>query len=350
MEKPLVIGDQAIELPVIQGGMGVGVSLSNLAGHVALCGGAGMISTAQIGYAEPGFSEDPIATNLKAIKKHLRRAKEIAKGNGIIGVNIMVATKKYEAYVRAAVQAGVDLIISGAGLPATLPSLVEKSKTKIAPIVSSLKSAKVIFKLWDRKYRRCPDLLVIEGPKAGGHLGFSYEQLMKQETLDFDREIQDIIMLAEEYSKKYGYSIPVAVAGGVYGRADMEKYLSLGADCVQIGTRFVTTYECDASQPYKQAYLDAKKEDIRIVKSPVGLPGRAVWNRFLQETEAAPKRPKTCRLCLERCDRKKIPYCITEALVNAVKGNVEKGLIFCGENAWRAEKMEHVADIMKEFS
>lgn len=345
----LVIRDLVAKIPVIQGGMGVGVSLSTLAGNVAKCGGVGIISTAQIGYQEEGFEEHPIETNLKAIEKHVKRAKEIAQG-GVVGVNIMVATKKYEEYVKAAVKSGVDLIISGAGLPTRLPEFVEKSKTKIAPIVSSIKSAKVICKLWDRKYKRCPDMVVIEGPKAGGHLGFSYEELQTITQEEYEEEIKGIIKVVEEFGEKYDYHIPVIAAGGIYDVQDMKRVMELGVDGVQVATRFVTTYECDASDAYKQAYIDAKQEEIQIVKSPVGMPGRAIHNAFIEETEKEPVKIKKCLQCLEHCKQKDIPYCITNALINAVKGKVSQGLIFCGANAWRAQKMEHVSDIMEEFS
>lgn len=347
--KPLKIRDITASIPVIQGGMGVGISLSRLAGNVAKCGGIGVISTAQIGYNEPGFHSDPIGVNQEALKKHINLAKEIA-GEGIVGVNIMVATKKYEEYVKTAVKAGIDLIISGAGLPIKLPELVEKSKTKIAPIVSSIKSAAVIFKLWDRHYKRVPDLLVIEGPNAGGHLGFTYDQLMDIEGMNYDEEVKGIMEVAKQYSEKYNYEIPVVTAGGIYDKADMEQQMALGVSGVQVGTRFVTTYECDASDAYKETYINSKKEDIQIVKSPVGMPGRAIKNAFIERTETETSDIKKCYQCLEKCTMKDIPYCITEALVNAVKGNTDNGLLFCGSNAYRAKGLEHVSDIMEEFA
>lgn len=349
MSRALIIGDLTVPVPVIQGGMGVGVSLSGLAGTVAKCGGVGIISTAQIGYQEPEFEEHPIETNLKAIARHIRRAKEIAGGRGAVGVNIMVATKRYEDYVKAAVKAGADLIISGAGLPTMLPAFVEKSRTKIAPIVSSIKSAAVICKLWDRKYKRCPDLMVIEGPKAGGHLGFAREELEQITEEEYEKEIQGILEVSKEYGGKYGYHIPVVVAGGIYDGKDMEHALKLGADGVQAATRFVTTYECDASDAYKQAYIDARKEDIVLVQSPVGMPGRAVNNAFIRQAVKEKAENWKCHQCLEKCNPAKIPYCITDALVNAVKGNLNKGLIFCGANAYKSKKMEHVSEIMEEF-
>lgn len=349
MGKPLVIRDLTAEIPVIQGGMGVGVSLSGLAGNVAKCGGIGIISTAQIGYQEQGFAEHPIETNLKAIGTHIRRAKEIS-GGGIVGVNIMAATRKYGEYVKAAVAAGADLVISGAGLPTELPALAGESGTKIAPIVSSAKSASVICRLWDRKFHRCPDLLVIEGPKAGGHLGFSREELERLDGEAYEEEIKSILALVRQYSEKYQYHIPVVIAGGIYGGDEMRHALGLGADGVQAATRFVTTFECDASEAYKQAYLAAKKEDIQIVKSPVGMPGRAIRNEFIRRAEEGTLDSHwKCYQCLEKCSQKDIPYCITDALINAVKGNLDHGLIFCGADAWRAEKMEHVSEIMEEF-
>lgn len=270
--RPLKIGDLVAKVPVIQGGMGVGVSLSSLAGSVAASGGIGVISTAQIGYREPDFDADPIGANLRAIGTEIKKAREIAKG-GILGVNIMVATRKYEEYVKAAVAAGIDLIISGAGLPMDLPKLAGAAKTKLAPIVSSVKSAQVIMRYWWKKYSRLPDLVVIEGPLAGGHLGFHREQLDDIESLHYDEEVKAIIEKVNETAAEHETSIPVVMAGGVYTREDMEHYLEMGAAGVQMATRFVTTYECDADPAYKQSYIDAKKEDIVIVQSPVGCLG-----------------------------------------------------------------------------
>lgn len=340
----LKIGSLTARVPLIQGGMGVGVSLSGLAGAVAAAGGIGVISTAQIGYRDPDFDRHPIECNLKAIDDEIKKARAIARG-GAIGVNIMVATKRYEDYVKSAVKSGADIIISGAGLPMTLPEI--SGDAKIAPIVSSKKALSVISKYWDKKYNRKPDLIVIEGPMAGGHLGFSTEEIDEytvKKTKNYDDEIRQIIALADELD------VPVAVAGGVYDRADMEHYLAMGAKAVQVATRFVTTRECDASDAYKQAYIDAKKEDIVIVKSPVGMPGRAIHNAFLDKVAAGERFMRGCRQCVSTCNPETTPYCITEALVNAVKGNLDEGLIFCGSNAYRAEKIESVSDIMEEFS
>ena len=348
MSKSLKIGDLEVKIPVVQGGMGVGISLSGLAGNVSACGGLGVISTAQIGWREPYFYEKPFEANFRAIEKEIKKARELAKG-GVLGVNIMVATQRYEEYVKSAVKAGIDIVISGAGLPIDLPKYVEGSKTKIAPIVSSLKSLTVICRMWERKYQTAPDLVVIEGPKAGGHLGFSREELETVTDEAYDDVIVSIIEKVKEYSEKFSKKIPVVVAGGIYERKDMEHVMKLGADGVQMGTRFVTTKECDADEAYKQSYIKAKKEDIRIVQSPVGMPGRAILNPFLEKVKTEKCKIKHCYQCIVTCDKKTIPYCITEALVNAAEGRVDEGLLFCGENAYRADKIETVAEIMEEF-
>lgn len=326
----------------------MGISLSRLAGSVAACGGVGVISTAQIGWREPDFRQHPFEANYRAIEKEIRKAREIAKG-GIIGVNIMVATQRYEEYVKTAVKAGVDLIISGAGLPIDLPKYVEGTKTKIAPIVSSLKSLNVICRMWERKYKKVPDLVVIEGPKAGGHLGFSREELDTFTDESYDRVIRSIIEKVKEYGEKFSKKIPVVVADGIYDRADMDHALSLGADGVQMGTRFVTTEECDAAPEYKQAYLQAEKEDICIVQSPVGMPGRAIKNPFMDRVKTEKCRIEHCYHCIVTCRPAEIPYCITQALVNAAEGRVEDALLFCGSNAYRSHKIETVEDIMIEL-
>ncbi len=347
--KPLKIGSLTVEKPIIQGGMGVGVSLGNLAGAVAKEGGIGIISSAQIGYREPDFDKDPLAANLRAIRKEYEKARKIAP-DGVIGFNIMVALKHYEEYVQAAVETGADIIISGAGLPTELPKLVGDAGTMLAPIVSTGRSVGVILKFWDRKYNRVPDLLVIEGPKAGGHLGFTRGQLtdyLEEETADYDEEIGKIIAVVREYEERYGKKIPVALAGGIENREQAQHAFALGADAIQVATRFVTTEECDADIRFKEAYLKAKEEDIVIVKSPVGMPGRAILNDFMKKVNAGEKIPHSpCHGCLRNCEPAKIPYCITDSLIHAAKGEVEDALLFCGAYAYRAEKLETVREVM----
>ena len=370
--KPLVIGELIVPKPVIQGGMGVGISLSSLAGAVAKAGGMGIISTAQIGFKEPDFADHSLEANLRAIGKEFKKAREIAP-EGVIGFNIMVATKNYAMYVKEAIKAGADIIISGAGLPVSLPAylaeaaaemksagLGETVKTKIAPIVSSVKSAMVILKMWDRKFGRVPDLVVIEGPLAGGHLGFSRESLTELgvDTPDvehtyhqdaYDEEIRGIIRLVGEYAEKYQTKIPVVTAGGIYSHEDVMHQIDLGADGVQVATRFVTTVECDAPEEFKKDYIRSSKEDIVITKSPVGMPGRAIHNAFLSGVGQTPFKLEHCYQCLEKCDKKTIPYCITKALVNSAEGHTEDGLVFCGSNAFRVERIETVDEVMKSL-
>ena len=348
MGTGLKIGDLEARIPVIQGGMGVGISLSRLAGTVAANGGIGIISTAQIGWREPDFYQNPFEANYRAMKKELAAAREIADG-GIVGFNIMVATQRYEEYVKTAVEAGADVIISGAGLPVDLPKYTEGSSVKIAPIVSSVKSLNVLIRMWERKYNRYPDFVVIEGPSAGGHLGFSLEELETFTQEPYDQVIRGIIGKTREYAKKAGREIPVVVAGGIFDGEDMKHALSLGADGVQVATRFVTTEECDAAPAYKEAYIKAKKEDICIGKSPVGMPGRAIHNAFIDKTQKEKCRIKHCYHCITTCDPAKIPYCITQALVNAAEGKLDQALLFCGENAYRCDKIEKVKNIMEEF-
>lgn len=347
--EPLVIGDLTARVPVMQGGMGVGVSLSGLAGAVAAEGGIGIISTAQIGYRDPNFDLEPIACNLRAIQTEIDKAREIAKG-GIVGVNIMVATQKYEEYVKAAAEAGADLIVSGAGLPVDLPKYVQGSGAKLVPIVSSVKSVQVIMKYWTKKYDKRPDAVVIEGPLAGGHLGFTREQAENPEALHYDDEVLKILRYVNEAGEEHHTRIPVIMAGGIYTREDMEHYLALGISGVQMATRFVTTYECDADDAYKQCYIRAHKEDIMIVQSPVGMPGRAIRNPFIEKAKAGQIPHGKCHSCISACNPAKTPYCITDALINAATGHVEDALLFCGANAYRAEKMEYVKDIMAEFA
>lgn len=368
--KPLVIGDLKIEKPVIQGGMGVGISLHRLAGAVAKAGGMGLISTAQIGFREPDFKTNFVEANLRAIRNEFKKAREIAP-EGAIGFNIMVATKHYDMWVKEAVKAGADAIISGAGLPVSLPEYAEAAyeemkavgkkllrRTKLAPIVSTAKAAMVICKMWDRKYNRVPDFVVVEGPLAGGHLGFTKEQLAQYgadstdveasyDQAAYDEEVKAIMKVVKGYEDKYETHIPVVTAGGIYTHEDVKHQFELGAEGVQVATRFVTTRECDAPDAYKQTYIEASKEDIVITQSPVGMPGRAILNPFLKKIKEG-ERPaiKSCFQCLEHCDTKTIPYCITRALVNAAEGDEDAALLFCGSNAFRSDRIETVEEVM----
>ena len=317
MKSQVWIGKKRLKKPLIQGGMGIGVSLSGLAGAVAKEGGAGTISAAQIGFLQPEFEQNPVLANLKAMEEELQKARKIAP-DGILGFNIMVAMNHYETYVRKAVETGADFIVSGAGLPL------------------------------EKKYHRYPDFIVIEGPEAGGHLGFSRKQL--EEKMDYDMEISEILKLVRVYEKKAERKIPVAVGGGICDKARAEHGFMLGADLIQVASRFITTKECDADSTYKEAYLKAQKEDIVLVSSPVGMPGRAIRNPFLERVEKGEvQRPQKCFGCLKHCNPAEIPYCITEALIHAVKGDTENGLLFCGAQVYLANQIETVQDVMEDL-
>lgn len=346
--KALKIGEKYASIPLIQGGMGIGISLGGLAGAVAAEGGVGIISAAQIGFREADFDKTPLRANLRGIHKEIEKARKIAKG-GIVGINIMTAMDGYENYVREAVKAGADIIISGAGLPVNLPEYTKGTNTAIAPIVSTVKSASVILKYWDKKYEKIPDLMVVEGPDAGGHLGFTKEQLNFFHTQEYEKEFGEILNLVKRYEEKYKKKIPVILAGGIDSHEMVERALAMGADGVQVASRFVTTKECDASQAYKEAYIKAEKEDICIVKSPVGMPGRALHNSFLEKVERGEKIPHKCHKCLRHCNPAEIPYCITDALIQAAEGNLENALLFCGAKAYKITEIQTVSAVMAEL-
>ena len=346
----LTLAGRALTVPILQGGMGVGVSLGGLAGAVAACGGMGCISTADTGYREPDFEKDPVSANRRALAEEIKKAKEIAGGAGIVAINAMVATQNYADAVKTAVEAGVDAIVSGAGLPLELPGLVGKADVALAPIVSSGRAARLILRRWAKAFGRTADFVVIEGCKAGGHLGFAEEDLLAGKCQTLDEILPEVLAEVKPFEEQFGRAIPVFVAGGVYTGEDMAHYMKQGAAGVQIATRFIPTYECDASQTYKDVLLNASAEDVRIIHSPVGMPGRALNTPLVQKlSEGMRFPPKRCARCLKGCNPAQVPYCITHALIEAVKGNVEEGLFFCGANVGRLDKMRSVRALMDEL-
>lgn len=347
--KGIKVGKKESKYPIIQGGMGVGVSMHKLAGNVSKEGGIGIISTADIGYKEEDFNRDPIKANLRAIGKEIKMAREIAGEDKILGVNIMVALKNYTDIVKESVKQKIDLIISGAGIPKELPEYVKGTNTKIAPIVSSLRCCKLIVKHWINKYDYVPDMIVIEGPKAGGHLGFKREELEEENKINLEDITVDIVEYVKEVEKETGKDIPVIVAGGIWDGKDIKRFLNLGAAGVQMATRFVATKECDASENFKKAYINANKENIKIIKSPVGMPGRAIYNDFVKKTENEKCKIDKCYRCIKTCHIASTPYCITKALVNAVKGNMNEALVFCGSNVDRIKEIVSVHSLMQEL-
>ena len=346
----LRIGDLEAKIPLVQGGMGVGVSLSGLASAVANEGGIGVISAAGIGMLEPDFNSNLKEANGRALRREIKKARKMT--NGIIGVNILVALTDYYDLLQIAVDAGVDLVFLGAGLPLKIPQTLlpdgsGKGKVKIVPIVSSGRAARLVFQYWEKHYNHVPDAVVVEGPLAGGHLGFRKEQINNPD-YTLEKILPEVISVTKPYEQHFNKSIPVIAAGGVYTGADIYKFIQLGAQGVQMATRFVATHECDASIEFKNAYLNCRKEDITIIDSPVGLPGRAIQNQFLEKVSAGNKRPFKCHwVCLKTCDVKSAPYCICAALTNAKKGQLEKGFAFAGANAYRVNTITSVKKLIE---
>ncbi|MEA4986987.1 MAG: nitronate monooxygenase [Anaerovorax sp.] len=349
--KGLKIGDLHLPTPIVQGGMGIGVSGRKLAVAVAEAGGIGVISAVGLGYVgipceiEENKEE---SRNISILRQEIRKAKQATKG--ALGVNIMVAISEFAETARAAVEEGIDVIFAGAGLPLNLPaSLIEGSKTKLVPIVSSARTAKLIAKRWMSHYQYAPDGFVVEGPMAGGHLGFSKEQI-DDPAYRLENLVPEVVEEAKKIEEDAKKSIPVIAAGGVYTGEDIYRMLSLGASGVQMATRFVATEECDADLAFKQAYINCTKEDIGIIESPVGLPGRAIINEFLTDAKKGLKNPKNCRRhCIKTCKEEGSPYCISSALINAVHGKIENGFAFIGANGYRVDRILTVAQLFEEL-
>jgi nitronate monooxygenase len=340
----LKIGNITAKLPLIQGGMGIGVSLSNLASAVANEGGIGIISGVQIGFREPDFGINPIEANLRAIRSEIRKARE--KSKGIIGMNFMAAMNNYELYVKEAVKEKIDIIISGAGLPLALPKLVKDSNTKIAPIVSSAKAAKVIIKSW-LKHNRLPDAIVVEGPLAGGHLGFKYNELIENTCKTLKEITIEVIDTVKSFEEQFKVKIPIISAGGIRNKEDMEELFEVGAQGVQIASLFVPTFECDAHDNFKAAYVNATKQDELLITSPVGMPARAIKNNFIINSLSEKCKITKCYKCLPNCNAATIPYCISLGLIDAVQGR--DGLVFSGANIGDINKIYTVKEVINKL-
>ena len=352
----LKIGAHETKIPIIQGGMSVGISLSGLASAVANEGGIGVIGSAGIGMLEPDFSNNFSGANIRALKNEIRKAKEMT--DGIIGVNIMVASSDYDDLMLVAVNEGADIVFLGAGLPLRSPkklpmNILKMVSTKVVPIVSSARAARIVFQYWARSYNHIPDAVIIEGPLAGGHLGFKQEQIDNPD-YTLEKILTEVISVIKLFEKQFDKDIPVIVAGGIYTGADIYKFLQLGAQGVQMATRFVGTHECDASIGFKETYIKCIKDDLVIIDSPVGLPGRAIKNQFLEDVFDGIKKPIICPWkCLKTCDYETVPYCIALALTNAKKGRLKKGFAFAGSNAYRVDKIvsvkELIATLLEEY-
>lgn len=349
----LRIGDLVSKIPIIQGGMGVGISLSGLASAVANEGGIGVIAAAMTGIDEPDIKTNAVEANTRALKKEIRKAKE--KTKGLLGVNVMVALTHFGDLVKTSIAEGIDIIFSGAGLPLGLPGYLKNgAKTKLVPIVSSARAAVILCKKWLTKYDYLPDAFVVEGPKAGGHIGFKYDQI-EDPNYSLEKLVAAVVEAVRPYEAKKKRSIPIIAAGGVFTGEDIKKFMDMGAAGVQMGTRFVATHECDADPGFKQAFIDAEKEDMVIIKSPVGMPGRAIRNHFIEEVNQGKKKPFTCPFhCIKTCNRKDSPYCIALALASAKRGKLKNGFAFAGKNAYRVKKIVSVKELIdslhKEYS
>ena len=331
-----------LEIPVIQGGMGIGISLGGLAGSVAACGGMWVISTANIGFREPDFYENTEEADCRALRKEIRRARKISGGRGLLAVNAMVATTRYDQMIRTACEEGIDAVISGAGLPLRLPELTKGFDVLLAPIVSGGRAARSVLNFWKKRHSRNADFVVVEGSRAGGHLGFSRQEVT-------EGTAKTLLRLVEEVCLEAG-GLPVFAAGSVYDRQDMQAVKRAGAGGVQIATQFIACRECDASQGFKDVILHAAEEDMTILKSPVGMPGRGLRTPLIRKVGAGERiPPKRCIRCIHGCSPSETPYCINQALISAWEGNYEEGLFFCGANVGKVNEMTTVELLMKKL-
>lgn len=346
--KPLIIGELEIKIPIIQGGMGVKISTASLVSAVANYGGAGTIASVALGFGTPENETDFVKASRDGLQREIRQSKEWTQG--VVGVNIMVALSNYDDLIRTTIREKADFIVSGAGLPLRLPEFTEGSSIKLIPIVSSARAADVMIRIWKRRYNRLPDAIVVEGPLAGGHLGFKFEDLTSHNEDNLEKLIVDVLKVVKEYEKDLNINMPVIAAGGIFDGKDVAKFLRLGAKGVQIATRFVATFECSVADGFKELYLAAGEEDIVIIKSPVGMPGRAIMTKFIDRLLHGERMPIKCNYqCLKTCNPKTVPYCIAEALFNAISGNVDNAVVFAGSNVSRVDRIVSVKELMDDI-
>ena len=356
--KPLKIGKYEIKYPIFQGGMGLGISWDKLAGNVSLEGGLGIISSVGTGYyenrkfidkelnAKPFGSENFYST--RGLRAVIENARKIC-GDLPLGVNIMYAANDYARVVKDACEAGINIIVSGAGLPTNLPEFTQNFKEiALVPIVSSAKALKIICKRWLQRYERLPDAVVLEGPLSGGHQGFTYEQC-----LDPEFSLFNLIPQVKAEIKEWG-DFPLIAAGGIWDKNDIEKAISLGANGVQMGTRFIGTHECDADIGFKEVLLAAEEKDIEIIKSPVGYPARGIRTNLINlvDKRMGPK-IQCISNCVSPCQRgkeaKQVGYCIADRLFDAYSGKKESGLFFTGANGYKLKELISVKELMHKL-
>ena len=339
------IGDINVPVPIIQGGMGIGISMSQLASAVANMGGVGIIATVGLGLLKHETGANFKKNNIDALREEIRKARKST--NGVLGVNIMTVLTNFSDMVRTSIEEGIDIIFSGAGLPLDLPGYLKKdSKTRLVPIVSSARAASIISKKWKQNYDYLPDAFVVEGPKAGGHLGFKPNQIENEDN-KLENLVTEVLEVANEIKEKYDKEIPVIAAGGVFTGEDIFQLIEQGVSAVQLGTRFAATEECDASDEFKKALVNAGERDVKIIKSPVGMPGRAISNQFILDSDKGERKPSSCKYhCIKSCNPKTTSFCISQALLEAYKGNLKDGFVFTGSNA---DKIKEIVTVKEVF-
>jgi len=344
----LKIGNLQIALPLIQGGMGVRVSTSALAAAVSNEGALGVIAAIGLGENDESKTRDYLGWSRSAFTNSIKQTRRMTKNP--FGVNIMCALTNYEDLVTAAQDENIDVIISGAGLPMRLPSFVKNLTTKLVPIVSSARAAHIICSTWLRKYNRLPDAVIVEGPMAGGHLGYSRAELADKENYSLDNILKRVIETVRGFVRN-DVDIPVIAAGGIYDGKDIARVMKLGAGGVQMGTRFVCTHECDVAQEYKDAYIAANDEDVVIIQSPVGMPGRVIMNDFVKKISNGERMDFGCVYhCLHTCKPKEVNYCIAKALDNASRGMMDLGFAMAGSNVSRIKEIVSVKHLIDELT
>jgi nitronate monooxygenase len=340
----LKIGDLEINPPIIQGGMGVRVSRAGLASAVANEGCVGTIASVGLGDYENSPISQFVEVCNDSLRYEIRTARSMSKG--VIAVNVMVVLSNYEELVRICVEEKVDIIVCGSGLPLDLPKLTIGSNIKLIPIVSSARALNIICRKWKQNYNVLPDAVIVEGPLAGGHLGYSYNDMINNSTHTLEEIVKEVL----DYSNSLEKPFPVIAAGGIFDGADIAKFLKLGAAGVQMATRFVCTDECDVHEDFKKAYLLAKEEDITIINSPVGLPGRVIRNEFTKRVMNGETIPFVCpHHCLRSCNPDTAPYCIAQVLGEASKGMLSEAFVFAGANAYKCNEIVSVKSLINQL-
>lgn len=339
------IKSKILDIPIIQGGMGVGISLGRLAGTVASFGAMGTISTVGIGFRDPEYRKDSLSANRRALAMEIEKARAIQNGKGILAVNVMTAIHQYKEMVEASCQFGIDAIVCGAGLPLDLPELVKNTDVLIAPIVSGRRALELIMRTWKKKSNRLPDFIVVEGAKAGGHLGFKESELEEG-----PKPLSMIVGEVCAFLEKMELSIPVFAAGGIKDKESMQEMIDQGASGIQVGTRFIATEECDASEAFKQKIVDANKAEEVLIKSPVGLMARALESPLIDKMRKGRIAPTSCTNCLKTCDPKTTRFCISDALMASANGDIENGLFFTGSGVDQIHEIQTVKRVLEYFT